>query len=446
MSVSVLVVEDDQEFARTLSRLCKREGCEVAIAESGEAALEAADQLGSELVLCDLHLPGIDGVETLRRLRAGGRQRLVVILTADPSVNSAVEALQSGAFDYLAKTAGLEELQVKLRRALEVVAVRQRADALAARTSAGRPLVGEHPSMKLVRERISQVAAVPDTPVLILGENGSGKELVATAVHASSTRRDQPFVAVNCAAIPSELLESEFFGHEKGAFTGAEKPRLGVLELAGTGMLFLDEIGEMATDLQAKLLRVLEQREFRRVGGNRTLRFEARLIAATNRDLAREIAAGRFREDLYYRIAVFPISLPPLRDRASDVPVLCETLLRDLGRSLGKTVKGLAPEALAALMAYEFPGNVRELRNLLERALIVSGTEWIAREDLGPLSSRKAPAAAAPAPRPAPVVVEDKAVEEALAAAGGNKARAAAALGISRFALLRRLKGAHAGS
>jgi DNA-binding NtrC family response regulator len=437
MSVSVLIVDDDQEFARTLGRLCKREGCDVTLAGSGEEAVERAPLVSAELVLCDLHLPGIDGVETLRRLRADGRQRLILILTAEPSVATAVEALKRGAFDYLAKSAGLEELQVKLRRAIEVASVKQRADALAARAaSAARPLIGDHPSMRLVRERISQVAAVPDTPVLILGENGTGKELVATAVHAQSSRRDRPFVAVNCAAIPTELLESEFFGHDKGAFTGADKQRLGVIELAGSGTLFLDEIGEMAPALQAKLLRVLEQREYRRVGGSQTLRFEARLLAATNRDLQREIAAGRFREDLYYRMAVFPIQLPALRERLTDLPLLCEGMVRDLGRSLGKPVKGVSPEALDALAGYGFPGNVRELRNLIERAIIVSSTEWLRPEDLGPFAARSADS-----PRPAPAApIEDRVLAEALTAAGGNKARAAAALGISRFTLLRRLK------
>ncbi len=434
-----MVVDDDVGFARTLERICRREGCEVALASSGEAAVELRARWSCDVVMTDLRMPGIDGIETLRRLRTQDPHLLGIVLTGDPTVESAVDAMRSGAFDYLAKAAGVPEIEVKLRRALGVVDVRRRAEALVTRAAGSeRALIGEHASMRRVRELIEQVARTPATPVLVLGENGSGKELVAGAVHARSDRADRPFVAVNCAAIPRELLESEFFGHERGAFTGAERQRLGVFELSQGGTLFLDEIGDMPLELQAKLLRVLEQREYRRVGGSQALRFDARVIAATNRDLEEEVAAGRFRRDLYYRINVFPITLPALSERASDLPILCEHFVQQLRRSLGRDLEGVSEDALAALAGYEFPGNVRELRNLLERAAIVASGTWIRPEDLalpGAQGTARAPVATRRAAE-----IDDAAIDAALEAQAGNKARAAAALGISRFALLRRLR------
>jgi len=435
-----MVVDDDVAFARTLERICKREGCDVEIASSGEVAVEIFTATPCDVVLTDLRMPGIDGVETLRRLRALDPQLLGIVLTGEPTVESAVDAMRSGAFDYLAKVAGVPEIEVKLRRALGVVDVRRRAEALVARAAGGeRALIGEHAAMRRVRELIDQVARAPATPVLVLGENGTGKELVAAAVHARSERAARPLVAVNCAAIPRELLESEFFGHERGSFTGAEKQRLGVFELAQGGTLFLDEIGDMPLELQAKLLRVLEQREYRRVGGSQVLRFDARVIAATNRDLEEEVATGRFRRDLYYRINVFPIALPALSERVSDLPLLCEHFVLQLRRSLGRELEGVSEEALAALAGYDFPGNVRELRNLLERAAIVASGTWIRAEDLA-LPGGHAASRAALTPGRRAAEIDDAAIDAALEAHAGNKARAAASLGISRFALLRRLR------
>ncbi len=377
----VLIVDDEPLNVDLLEQELEAAGYRTLAASGGEAALAQAAAAAPDLILLDVTMPGIDGYETCRRLKADDATRSipVIFLTALRESFEKVHAFELGAVDYVTKPFETEELlarvgtHIALRREIEAhrrskatiqVLVEQMRDE-------GDPLVGDSPALARVREQIAQVAAT-DSTVLIEGETGTGKELVARAIHAQSARRDRALVKLNCAALPRELVESELFGHEKGAFTGAHQQRRGRFELADGGTLFLDEIGEMPLEAQAKLLRVLQEREFERVGGTRALHVDVRVIAATNRDLAAEVAAGRFRADLYYRLNVFPIRLPPLRERRDDIPRLLQHVASRIARRLGRELTGIAPGFVEAASAYGWPGNVRELENVVERALIVS--------------------------------------------------------------------------
>jgi DNA-binding NtrC family response regulator len=378
---TVLIVDDEPVNLDLLEQELTAAGYRTISATRGEAAIALAAEAQPDAILLDLRMPGIDGYEVCRRLKGGDETRRipVIILTALRETFDKVRAFREGAVDYVTKPFDTEELlarvgtHVALRR--EIEAHRQSKATIRALVEETRsrrdPLIGTSPALQRVRELIRQVAPT-DSTVLIQGETGTGKELVARAIHEASARRERPLITINCAALPRELVESELFGHERGAFTGATDQRRGRFELAHGGTLLLDEVGELPPDAQAKLLRVLQEREFERIGGSRTLRVDVRVVAATNRDLHAEVAAGRFRADLFFRLNVFPIVVPPLRDRREDIPTLLDHLVVTTGRRLGRTVTGISPGFLDRARAYDWPGNVRELENLIERAIIVS--------------------------------------------------------------------------
>jgi DNA-binding NtrC family response regulator len=384
MARPVILVVDDDPGVRESFRLILEDHYDVVDVHDGPRALEVVRSSQVDLVLLDIRLPGIDGIEVLERIKAIDERVEVILVTAVKTVRTAVAAMKLGAFDYLTKPFEEDELLSLSRRALERRALEREVAVLRselARTHDLDEIVGVHATMEKLHGLIAQVARTPTT-VLITGESGTGKELVARAIHRQGTRREGPFVAVNPAAIAESLIESELFGHEKGAFTGAHQRKLGKFELAHGGTLFLDEIGTLRAELQAKLLRVLQEREIERVGGTRSVRIDVRVIAATNTNLTEAVSRGAFREDLYYRLNVVPIVVPPLRERAQDVPLLAEHFIRRDNRDFNKHVTGLSPEALAALQAYRWPGNVRELENVIERCVVLAEGPVIQLNDL----------------------------------------------------------------
>jgi len=370
----ILVVDDEPNLRRVLSAQLERDGYDVHTAEDGEQALQILKENHLDLVITDLKMPKLDGMELLRQAVALDDELPVVMITAHGTVDNAVEALKTGAFDYLTKPFDQAEVRAIVRKALRTrdlsaaEATRPESDA---REVARYGIIGQSPSILDLYAVLDRVADTPTT-VLITGESGTGKELVARALHENSSRRDKPFIKVNCAAIPKDLMESELFGHERGAFTGAVGSKPGRFELASGGTLFLDEIGSIPVGMQVKLLRALQGSEFERVGGVKTIRVDVRLVAATNSDLKREIAAGTFREDLYYRLNVVPIRLPSLRERATDIPLLVKHFIDKFNTRLKKSVTGLEVAAEAQLVSYPWPGNIRELENVIERAVLFS--------------------------------------------------------------------------
>ena len=380
-AATVLIVDDEPFNVDLLEQELRAAGYRTVGASSGEAAVVLAVQTQPDLILLDVVMRGIDGYETCRRLKASEVTRAipVIVLTALSETFEKVRAFREGAVDYVTKPFETEELlarvgtHIALRREIEAHRKSKATIHLLVEGSRAEhdALIGESPALQRVREQIAQVAPT-DSTVLIQGETGTGKELVARAIHEQSARRERPLITVNCAALPRELVESELFGHEKGAFTGAVQQRRGRFELADGGTLFLDEIGELTPEAQAKLLRVLQEREFERIGGARTLRVDVRVIAATNRDLHAEVGASRFRADLYFRVNVFPIVLPSLRERRDDIPALLQHFVERTARKLGRAVNGMSPTFVERAKAYDWPGNIRELQNLVERALIMS--------------------------------------------------------------------------
>jgi DNA-binding NtrC family response regulator len=415
----VLIVEDRESLRRMLERALAGEGYEVAAAATGGEGVRAARERPFDLVLTDLKLPDLSGLEVLAASRAAQPRVPVVVLTGYGTVAAAVEAMKLGAYDFLEKPVELDDL---LR--LVEGAIGQPEPATFAAPGAP-PIVGAHPRLRAALRLLQRVAPTEST-VLLTGESGTGKELFARALHALSPRRGGPFVAVNCAAIPETLLENELFGHEKGAFTGADRRQPGRFELAQGGTLLLDEIGELPPAVQGKVLRVLEERTFERVGGGRTQRADVRLVAATNRDLRAMVEAGTFRSDLYFRLAVFPVELPALRERASDVPLLARHLLAEIARRHRREPPALDDEAAALLAAQPWPGNVRELANLLERAAILCEGPALRAADLRPLLE--------------PLGGERERLRRALVEADGDKRRAAELLGISYRTLLQQVR------
>jgi DNA-binding NtrC family response regulator len=421
MPARVLVVEDRESLRRLIAHALEGQGHNVTAVADGEAAIAALEGQSFDLLLSDLKLPGCSGLEVLaaaRRLRPG---LPVVVMTAYGTVGAAVEAMKLGAADFLEKPVDLGELE----RLVGALGGEPPGDAVF-RTPGGTTIVGRHPRMRAALRLLERVAPT-DSTVLLTGPSGTGKELFARAAHELSPRSGGPFVAVNCAAIPRELLENELFGHEKGAFTGAHRRQPGRFELAQGGTLLLDEIGDLDLAVQSKVLRVLEERTFERVGGGATQRADVRLVAATNRDLAAQVEEGLFRRDLYYRLEVFPIELPALAERASDVPLLAAHLLGRIAGRLGRPVPRLQPTAEDLLAAQPWPGNVRQLANLLERGLVVlEGAVWSAA-DVGSILGG---------------MVDDpaSAVRDALERAGGDKKRAATLLGVSLRTLQRRVR------
>ena len=430
----ILVVDDERPLRGLLVRILRGEGYQVLEAGGGEEALQLLERRAVHLVITDLRMPGMDGMEVLRRVHRTAPETLVVVLTAFGTINSAVEAMKLGAVDYLTKPlSSPDELRVVVREAL---ARRRLADdAQALRGEAPLMPVARDPAMLRALE-LAEAVASQDATVLVTGESGTGKEVLARVIHGGSPRSERPLVAVNCAALSETLLDSELFGHERGAFTGAHERRRGRFELADGGTLFLDEMGEMSASLQAKLLRVLQEREFTRVGGSSVIRVDVRVIAATNRDLAQEMRAGRFRDDLYYRLNVFPIHIPPLRARPADVLPLAEAFLDRAARRAGKSISRLSVEAQRALRAYSWPGNVRELTNVIERAVILERSGELQPGSL--LLDTRSPRTSLPSLDLKEL--ERAAIAEALRVTDGHRRDAAEVLGISLRTLQYRLK------
>ena len=434
----VLVVDDEEIVRESLTDWLAEEGCAVEAVPDGASALRRIGEEAWPVMLVDLKMPGIDGLQVLAEARRLQPDAAIVIMTAYASVDTAVQAMKMGAYDYLVKPFEPEELSHMVRRILDQQVLRRENIVLRKALKQQyrfHDLLSKSPRLQAVFD-VARSAAASNSTVLLLGESGTGKELLARAIHAESPRADGPFVAVSCAALTETLLESELFGHEKGAFTGATATRKGKIELANGGTLFLDEIGDISPKLQLDLLRVLEQHEFRRVGGTEVLRVDARVLAATNRDLRQAVADGHFREDLFYRLNVIPILIPPLRDRTEDIPVLVEHFLEQLRAETGKAVEGVAREALAALMARPWPGNVRELRNVLERGVVLTRGPFITVADM---ELQRVPGA----PGEAPTTLreaERRHIETVLARCGGNITRAARALGIDRVTLHRKIE------
>jgi DNA-binding NtrC family response regulator len=440
----LLIVDDDDELRQALADHFRRLGMAVTAAASGEEALERAGPGHLDVALLDLHLPGIDGVELLAQLKGRQPEVEALVLTAQGSVESAVQAMKAGAYDYLTKPFRLNDLDAHVQKAYEKAQLARRERQWVEQVRYESPryrLVGSSPALRRVVALIERVAATEAT-VLVCGPSGSGKELVARAIHASGPRRDRPLVTINCAALQEGLLESELFGHAKGAFTGAVQAKAGLVEVAEGGILFIDEIGEMTPGLQAKLLRVLEDGHFRRVGCTAELHADVRVIAATNRRLEDELEAGRFREDLYYRLNVLTVHLPPLREHREDVPELVEHFLST--RQIGPVRYRIQPEALEALVRYDWPGNVRELANVLERAQILAAGHLITPDELPEaLLASGVPPGAEAGPSHNLHAAQRRHVVCVLRQHRGNKAHAAKALGISRRALYRLLDKHH---
>ena len=431
----ILVVDDEVNARTALAELLRDEGFEVETAADAFKALGKYDAFSPHLVLTDLKMPGMDGIELVRKIQAMEDPAAMVVMTAFGAVQSAVEAMRAGAVEYLTKPLNFEELLVVVDRVLETQALKAETRRLRQRLRdklAPRNIVGSSPAMHRVFEIVDQVAPSKST-VLITGESGTGKELIASAIHQRSARAGGPFIKLHCAALAENLLESELFGHERGAFTGAVARRDGRFQLADGGTLFLDEIGEISPSLQVKLLRFLQEHEFERVGSGQTIRVDVRVIAATNRNLAEEVARGRFREDLFYRLNVVAVELPPLRDRRSDIPTLAKFFVDRYAKDNGRTIEGLSSDALDVLTAYDWPGNVRELENAIERAVVMAPGPLIERRHL-PASvrpSQRAEGGAPPIPGSTLAEIERYAILETLRATGGSTSKAAEALGIS---------------
>jgi DNA-binding NtrC family response regulator len=440
----VVLVIDDEPGVRASVKMVLDGVCDVVEAPDGPTGIEIAGNRDVDVCLLDVRLPGMEGIEVLARLKRLDAGLEVVLVTAVRTVRTAVEAMKLGAYDYLTKPFAADDLRGIVNRALERRAlhreVRYLRDALA-RHEGFDQLVGRSPAMRRVYELVRQIADTTAT-VLITGESGTGKEMIARAIHRQGVRRDRPFVAINCAALPAELLESELFGHERGAFTGAHARKLGKFEVAHTGTLLLDEVGTLRVDLQPKILRALQEREIERVGGGRAIRVDVRIVAASNTDLRQAVAAGRFREDLFYRLHVVPIAVPPLRERREDVAPLARHFLAKYARQFGKPVTDLSPGALDALERYHWPGNVRELENIVARSVALT-SESVVQLDQIPLDVALAPVEATAEDqlnlREARHEVERLLILRALDRAGGNQTLAARLLGMHRNTLLVKL-------
>jgi DNA-binding NtrC family response regulator len=435
----VLLVDDEDLIRWSVAERLRVDGHEIVEAASAAEALERAD--GTDLVLLDYKLPDEDGVAVLRKLRELDPDTLVIMLTAHSGVETVVEAMKAGAFDYATKPFDLDDIAIRVARALEATRLRRELRTL--RESLSRPyslqsIIGDSETMQRVRTLVRKVSQSPGSTVLITGESGTGKDLVAKVIHYSSARSARPFLNITCSALPENLLESELFGHEKGAFTDARQQKRGLLEQADDGTVFLDEIGEMTPALQAKLLRFLEEKAFRRVGGSGDVHVDVRVIAATNRDLEEHVRAGKFRDDLYYRLNVLRVEMPSLRARAEDVSLLAQNFIDTFAKEFNRPAQSLSRPAEMALKSYGWPGNVRELRNLVERAVLLSEASMLSPADFDSLHSARTPTASGrngfelPADGVNLEEVERSLVVQALERAGGNQTRAASMLGLHR--------------
>ncbi|HZZ83311.1 MAG TPA: sigma-54 dependent transcriptional regulator [Anaeromyxobacteraceae bacterium] len=445
----ILVVDDEKLIRWSVGERLQRDGYEVISAESGEQALEQVAANAPDVMLLDVRLPGIDGLTTLQRALALNPEVTVLMMSAHSTVDVAVEAMKHGATDFLVKPFPFQSLDAAVQRALATARTRRQIAALTSERRAGAvdALVGRSAAMELVRNMVSRLACSEATTVLIEGESGSGKEVVARSVHFESSRAERPFLQVNCAALPEHLLESELFGHERGAFTDAHAQKRGLFESAEGGTVMLDEIGDLPPGGQAKLLRLLENKTFRRVGGVQELRTDVRVVAATNVNLEERVQEGRFRADLFFRLNVVRIEVPPLREHPEDVPILVAHFIARFNQEMKRSMKGVSAPAMEALAAYHWPGNVREVRNVVERAFILHATAEELRPEHLPAEVRrvqvKKPEKLVPPVPDQGIVLEDvekKLISEAMERASGNQSKAARLLGISRDTLRYRLK------
>jgi two-component system response regulator AtoC len=439
----VLVVDDERNIRESLQRLLELEGIGTASASDGREAIGLVRNETFDAVVADLKMPVMGGQELLERIRDEGYRSPVIIISALGEIDDAVKALKTGAVDYIIKPFDPDELIHKVKAAVSNRRRENQIEAGARTAASASRFMGDCEAARSLRRLVEKIAAT-DTTVLITGESGAGKEVVAREIHSGSPRSEEPFVAVNVGGVHESLMESELFGHEKGAFTGADARKIGLFELAGAGSLFLDEIGEMPLPLQVKLLRVLQERRIRRLGGTRDIPIGARILSATNRDIEGLVGEGRFREDLYYRLNVARLAVPPLRERREDLPLIAGFLLEKLSARMGKGSARLGPDAMDALARYSFPGNVRELENILERALIYADGEEILAADLdfagGGRGHMPPPAPAASSQASSLDSMERAAIERALANRGGNRTKAAEELGISRRTMLNKIK------
>jgi two-component system, NtrC family, response regulator AtoC len=436
---NILLIDDDQGTVALLREVLEKEGYAVDDAKTGREALSRARALPYDVVLADLRLPDLDGIEVLRVLHACDPDLSVIVMTAFGSMETAVEAIRTGAYDYISKPFNLEEVRLTVRRACERRRLLQdnRMFRQALREKYRfENIVGTSPKMVEVYRTVARVASTRST-VLLVGESGTGKELIAQAIHYNSPRAGGLFVAIDCGALPDSLLESELFGHEKGAFTGAQTLKKGLFEVAHGGTVFLDEVGDISPSLQAKLLRVLQEHEVRRIGGIEPIKVDIRVITATRRDLEALVKAGTFREDLFYRLSVVAITLPLLRERKEDIPLLATHFLRKYASEVEKNISHLAPEAMALLCHYDWPGNVRELEHVIERAVTLTANPILLADDLPSKLQQPAPA---PDVFPSLEEMEKRHIQQALEKAEGNKNQAATLLGVSRRTLYRMVK------
>jgi two-component system response regulator HydG len=447
ISGNILVVDDDRPHRTMLRTLLDGWGFSVEEADDGARAIERVQEKSYDLVLMDVRMVELSGLEALPEIKRFNPAIPIIIMTAYSSVDTAVEALKKGAYDYLGKPLDFDELKLAIERAMDHSRLKEENRALKERLGSGfntGDIIGRSRVMLELLETVSLVAPTEAT-VLITGDSGTGKELIAGAIHLNSPRREKPFIQINCAAITETLLESELFGHERGAFTGADRRREGRFRLAHGGSIFLDEVSEMSIAMQAKLLRVLQEKEIQRVGGEEVLKVDVRVMAATNKDLKKEIEAGGFREDLYYRLNVVTIAVPALRQRREDIPLLAQHFLETFAEKNRKHIKGFTPQAMDRLVRYNWPGNVRELMNAVERGVILCRSEYIAEKDF-PLSVSQAEVAESELAReglPADLPLEEVekvTILNTLESAGGNKSEAARRLGITRRTLHKKLK------
>ncbi len=447
----ILVVDDEHLIRWTLEQHLKKEGYETVTAESGEKALELLPDVMPHLVLLDNQLPGMMGIDVLGKIKEVDKDIVVIMITAHGLLETAVKAMKLGAFDYISKPFNLDEITLTIKKALETKSLREEVRILKEQQKSSLKaynIIGKSAAIQGVLDMIRKIAQSDATTVLIQGESGTGKELVARAVHMGSSRADKPFMAINCAALPENLLESELLGHEKGAFTDAKVQKKGLLELADGGSVFLDEVGDMAYSMQAKLLRVLEDRTFKRVGGSKDISVDVRIISATNQDVKRLMDEGRFRKDLYYRLQVVPIFLPPLRERKEDILPLAKHFIETFNTEFHKNVKEISEKAREFLVQYEWPGNVRELKNVIERAMILESEDILLLEHLpielvsSSIPAPKVDSAGLSIPTDGMSLerVEEELVKQALSVAGGNQSKAADLLGVQRDAFRRRMK------
>jgi DNA-binding NtrC family response regulator len=447
MKGNVLVVDDERDSAEVLCDLLMSRQNDAVAVERGDLALQKLDEGDFDVVITDVRMDGMSGIELCQRVRGSHPDVPVLVVTGQADVETAVAALRAGAWDFVTKPLNADHVMAAVARAIEHRRTRSEVRRLRKALAATRPIkeiIGDSPSLRSVTELVGRIAD-GDATVLITGESGTGKELVAQAVHNLGPRKDEPFVAVNCGAVPANLLESELFGHVKGAFTDARRDRPGLFIQAGAGTVFLDEIGEMPLDMQVKLLRVLQQRSLRPVGGDEEMPFQARVVCATNRDLETEVEEGRFRQDLFYRVNVVTIEVPPLRSRGSDVLMLAHHFLKRIAERTGKDVNSISPDASRKLLDYDWPGNVRELENGMERAVAMARMSEIQVEDLpAKIRDHHSTRLVIEGDDPSELVtmseMERRYVRRVLDACGGNKTQAAKVLGIDRRSLYRRLE------